>query len=122
MFNLSCLFPCALQRGFADEPLLVCVCRSGDDAPEVFSVDLQDGETERLSVAVVKENILSSYTVLRLRGALPLGFDFTTEKGKYLKCCLLSPFFHLGPLQGRGGKGPHHSVCSALSTSHLHLS
>ncbi|KAI0209314.1 Ufm1-specific protease 2 [Lamellibrachia satsuma] len=74
--------PSDLQRVFPDEPLLVCVCRSGDDAPEVFSVDLLDGETERLSVPVVKENILSSYTVLHLRGALPLGFDFTTEKEK----------------------------------------
>ena len=68
----------------------MCVCQSGDDGQitDVYSVDLLDGGTERLNVTVVEEDILSSYTILHLRGTLPLGFDFTTDKGKCLTCHL----------------------------------
>ncbi len=69
--------------------MLVCVCRKTDDASttDMYSFDPHNGEIERLNVVVTEEEILNSYTMLRLRGVVPLGFDYSTDNGECRSDC-----------------------------------
>ena len=66
----------------------MCECRSTDGVStmDMYSFDPHNGEIDSLNVAVAEEDVLGSYTMLRLRGVVPLGFDYSIDNGK---CCYI---------------------------------